>query len=53
MIETAAPSQREAEERALNACNADLSRNNVTGQCYLYAVGNQVVLPQRLKKPMS
>ena len=53
MIETAAPSQREAEERALNACNADLSRNNLLGQCYLYAVGNQVVLPQRLKKPMS
>jgi hypothetical protein len=39
MIETAAPSQREAEERALNACNADLSRNNLPGQCYLYAVG--------------
>jgi len=52
MIEIGAPSQREAETRVLDACNEDLRRNGLPGGCFLYAVGNQVVLPQRLRKPM-
>jgi adenylate cyclase len=53
VVETGAPSQREAEERALDRCNRDVARENTLVPCFLYAVGNQVVLPQRLRKPTS
>ena len=42
---SAAPNQRQAEIEALARCNADPSRAD--GPCYLYAVGDQVVFPQR------
>jgi uncharacterized caspase-like protein len=50
---TASASQRAAEEDALAACNADSSRNGADGPCYLYAVGNKVILPQRLSRPRA
>jgi hypothetical protein len=46
-VVTGAPTQRDAEEKALADCNADPQRNNRDGTCYLYAVGNQVILPRR------
>ncbi len=46
-------SPREAEERALAECNADPQRNNQDGPCYLYAVGDRVVLPRRATAPIS
>jgi len=48
-----AATRRAAEEEALNACNIDESRNGADGSCFLYAVGNQVVLPRRLREPLS
>ncbi len=47
-IVTASTSQREAETEVLARCNADPVVNNRTGPCFLYAIGNDVVLPQRL-----
>jgi hypothetical protein len=46
-VVTEASSQRNAEEQALSACNSDPERKGESGRCLLYAVGNQVVLPQR------
>ena len=48
-----APNQRAAEERALNACNNDHSRQDAPGPCYLYAVDNKVVLPLRSTMPIT
>jgi hypothetical protein len=48
-----AATQRAAEEEALNACNIDPSRHGVDGLCFLYAVGDQVVLPRRLREPLT
>jgi hypothetical protein len=48
-----AASLREAEERALAECNGDPQRNNQDGPCYLYAVGDRVVLPKRATTPTS
>jgi hypothetical protein len=45
--------QFEAEESALSQCNSDPVRKGRTGPCFLYAVGNQVVLPQRYVKPIT
>jgi hypothetical protein len=45
--------QFEAEELALSQCNSDTDRNGRDGLCFLYAVGDQVVLPQRAVKPLS
>ncbi len=50
---TAAANQNEAESRALAACNSDPSRNGTNGPCYLYASANQVVLPSRLRQPLT
>jgi TIR domain-containing protein len=52
-VVTHADSQRTAEETVLDLCNSDPARNPAEGLCFLYAVGNQVVLPQRLRKPQS
>ena len=44
---TKAESERAAEARALGECNAEPVRNGASGPCFLYAVGDQVILPQR------
>jgi hypothetical protein len=43
--------QFEAEEQALAQCDNDPGRKGADGPCFLYAVGDHVVLPQRLEKP--
>ena len=48
-----AVSQRAAEEEALKACNADLIGNRLDSACFLYAVGDQVVLPHRLREALT
>jgi class 3 adenylate cyclase len=48
-----AASQREAEERALAACNSDPGRISQHLPCLIYAIGDQVVLPQRLARPAT
>jgi len=48
-----AANQVEAEEQALAKCNAHPVRKGDEWPCWLYAVGNQVVLPQRSAKPLS
>jgi uncharacterized caspase-like protein len=57
-VATAAASQRAAEDQAFGACNSDPVRKGAIGVatealCYLYAVGDQVVLPRRLTAPQS
>lgn len=47
-IEARAPTQREAEEKALADCNGRSRRSGETTACRLYAIGNQVVLPRWL-----
>ena len=46
-IVTRAESQHAAEERALGECNAEPLRNASSGPCFLYAAGDQVILPER------
>ena len=48
---TGAADQRDAEARALADCKADPDRKGADGPCLLYAIGNHVVLPQRLSEP--
>ncbi len=43
-------SQYENEQLALDACRNDKSLSSI---CYLYAVGNEVVLPRRLTSPLT
>jgi len=52
-VVSGANSPRQAEERALAECNADPQRNNMDGPCYLYAVGDRVVLPRRATAPIA
>jgi len=52
-IVAGATGQFEAEELALSQCNNDPDRNGKDGPCFVYAVGDQVVLPQRSVKPVS
>jgi len=52
-IVTKAATQRVAEEQALEACNHDPIQSNKQSPCFLYAVGDQVVLPRRLKEPVT
>jgi hypothetical protein len=53
-ISTGSDSQRGAEERALNDCNAHPDRARSGNRpCYLYAVGNRVVLPLRRTSPLT
>jgi hypothetical protein len=49
-LATGAVGQFEAEKAVLDKCNTG---SNALGPCFLYAVGNQVVLPQRSTKPLS
>lgn len=55
VLNTNASDQRSAEQRALAECNANPARSPKTldGPCYLYAVGNQVVLPLRSTGPIT
>lgn len=48
-----AASQRAAEEEALATCNGDPTRRGADGLCFLYAVADKVVLPQRSVQPMT
>ena len=48
---TKAANQRAAEERALGECNAEPVRNVSSGPCFLYAAGDQVILPERRSAP--
>jgi hypothetical protein len=50
---TNAESQRAAEERSLEQCNADPTRSGQNGPCFLYATGDQVILPQRRSAPIA
>jgi class 3 adenylate cyclase len=50
---TGAASQREAETRALDTCNAEAPRASQGGPCYLYAAGNDVVLTRRAQAPVT
>jgi hypothetical protein len=43
-----AASQRAAEDLALARCNNDPTSKTTGGPCFLYAAGDQVVLPKRL-----
>jgi hypothetical protein len=53
-IVTGAASQLEAEEKALAKCNDHpVPIKGDEWPCWLYAVGNQVVLPRRSTKPLS
>lgn len=49
-VSTGLPTQFEAEAQALLQCNNDPDRKGKDGECFLYAVGDRVVLPQRLTK---
>ena len=48
-----AANPRAAEQEALAVCNTDPTRHGEDGPCFLYAVGNQVVLPRRLTEPLT
>jgi class 3 adenylate cyclase len=48
-----AASQRAAEEASLDACAADPLRKAENGACFLYAVGDRVVLPLRLSAALT
>jgi class 3 adenylate cyclase len=50
---TGAANQRAAEEAALRNCDNDPDRKGKDGPCFLYAVGNDVVLPRRLTVPLT
>jgi serine/threonine protein kinase len=52
-IASGSASQRAAEEEAFAACQADPQRRNANGACFLYAVGDRVVLPLRLTAPLT
>jgi hypothetical protein len=38
---------RDAQDAALSACNSDPMRKSRDGNCFVYAVNNQVILPER------
>jgi class 3 adenylate cyclase len=52
-IVTRAESQRAAEQRALAECNAEPARSAQSGACFLYAAGDQVILPERRSAPVA
>ncbi len=51
-IVTGAITQRRAEIQALKACNEESTRES-DGDCFLYAIGNKVVLPMRRTSSVS
>jgi Caspase domain len=50
-IKTNASSPHDAELDVLSRCNGDPSRGGKDGPCFLYAIGNHIVLPQRMTVP--
>jgi hypothetical protein len=52
-IRTDGASQFEAEKRALAACSENAQGMDQKPPCFLYASGNDVVLPRRLRLPMA
>jgi uncharacterized caspase-like protein len=50
-VETGASSPRDAELDVLSRCNGDPSRGGKDGPCFLYAIGNHIVLPLRMTVP--
>jgi hypothetical protein len=44
-------SSKAAQVDALGRCNDDTVRASAEGPCFIYAIGNEVVLPTRLKQP--
>jgi class 3 adenylate cyclase len=52
-IVTSAAEQHVAEVEALKACNDDTATRKLRGPCFLYAVGDRVVLPLRLREPLT
>lgn len=44
-------SPKDAQADGLRRCNGDTLRAGAEGPCFVYAVGNSVVLPERLKVP--
>ena len=51
-VVTGATNQGSAEEQALRDCNADPEqRQGANGPCFVYARGNQVILPERRRHP--
>ena len=52
-VSTGKPDQAAAEADALKTCNEDPRRAGKDGPCFLYAIGNRVVLPQRITGPRA
>jgi caspase domain-containing protein len=52
-IATGKVDQTSAEAEALKNCNEDPLRSGKDGPCFLYAIGNHVVLPLRITGPRS
>lgn len=50
-VATGSSDQAAAEVEALKNCNEDPRRAGKDGPCFLYAIGNHVVLPQRITGP--
>jgi hypothetical protein len=50
-VSTGGASQAAAEADALKTCNDDPKRAGKDGPCFLYAIGNHVVLPLRIAGP--
>ena len=48
-----ATSQHEAETEALDLCNADPSRKDADGPCFLYAIENKTVLSEHYTAPAT
>ena len=46
-ISTGKATSRDAQDAALAACNADPRRNSRDGNCFVYAVDNQVIISER------
>jgi uncharacterized caspase-like protein len=53
LMEWDKPDQNVAEQRAFDRCNNDPRTNGRDGPCYLYAVGDQVVLSKRQTRPRA
>jgi hypothetical protein len=52
-IASGTSSQKAAEEKALADCTSDPSRGGRGGPCWLYAIGNDVVLYRRSTAPIT
>jgi class 3 adenylate cyclase len=52
-ISAGARTQTQAEARALKLCNDDDGAREADGACFLYAIGDDVVLSRRLTEPAS